>query len=80
MTTAQKLDRNAQEERHIKFKEDIKALDTIQLNQAKFTDRFEKMEEWHKKVSKGFEHFSEIQLPELDNVIHKHIDILRVAE
>ena len=28
MTTAQKLDRNAQEERHIKFKEDIKALPT----------------------------------------------------
>lgn len=80
MTTAQELDRTSQEEIRTKFKEDIKALDTIQLNQAKFTDKFEKMEEWHKEVSKGFEYFSEVQLPELDNVVHKHIDILRVAE
>jgi len=80
MTTAQELDRNSQEEVRTKFKEDIKALDTIQLNQAKFIDNFEKMEGWHKEVSKGFEYFSEVQLPELDNVVHKHIDILRVAE
>jgi chromosome segregation ATPase len=38
------------------------------------------MEAWHTEVSKGFEHFTDVQLPELDGVVHKHIDILRVAE
>jgi len=80
MSTAQEAERSSQDEIRTKFKEDIQALDTIQLNQAKFTDKFEKMEEWHESVSKGFEYFAEVQLPELDNVVHKHIDILRVAE
>jgi chromosome segregation ATPase len=38
------------------------------------------MNGWHKDVSKSFEDFIKVQLPELDNVVHKHIDILRVAE
>jgi archaellum component FlaC len=80
MITAQERDRNSQEEIRTKFKEDIKALDTIQLNQAKFIDKLDKMEDWSKEVTKGFEYFSEVQLPELDNVVHKHIEILRVAE
>lgn len=80
MNTAQELERHTQEEIRTKFKEDIKALDTIQLNQATFIDKFENMESWHKEVSKGFEYFAEVQLPQLDNVVHKHIDILRVAE
>jgi len=80
MSKAQEVERVSQEEIRAKFKEDIQALDTIQLNQIKFIDKFENMEEWHKSVSKGFEYFTEVQLPELDNVVHKHIDILRVAE
>ena len=80
MNTAQELERHTQEEIRTKFKEDIRALDTIQLNQATFIDKFENMESWHKEVSKGFEYFAEVQLPQLDNVVHKHIDILRVAE
>lgn len=80
MSTSQEQERNSQEEIRTKFKEDIKILDTIQLNQAKFVEKFDEMDEWHKGVNKGFEYFSEVQLPELDNVVHKHIDILRVAE
>jgi archaellum component FlaC len=38
------------------------------------------MDGWHKGVSKAFDDFTNVQLPELDNVVHKHIDILRVAE
>jgi len=80
MNDTQELERASQEEIRTKFKEDIVALETIQLNQAKFTDKFEKMEEWHQNVSQGFSHFTEVQLPELDNIVHKHIDILRVSE
>ena len=80
MQASQQEDQKVQEEVRTKFKEDIKALDAIQINQANFFKRFDEMEEWHKEVSNGLEHFTEVQLPELDNVVHKHIDILRVAE
>ena len=80
MNTSQEAEHNSQEEIRAKFREDIRALDSIQLNQTKFIDKFNEMEGWHKDVSKGFAYFTEVQLPELDNVVHKHIDILRVAE
>ncbi len=80
MNTTQQSEKESQEDIRHKFKEDIQALETIQLNQSTLIDKFEKMEEWHKSVNKSFEYFSEVQLPELDGVVHKHIDILRVAE
>lgn len=73
-------DRTAQEEVREKFKHDIKALDVIKLNQEKFIDKFDELESWHTNVSKEFENFTEVQMPALDDVVHKHIDILRVAE
>ncbi len=80
MSNSQIEDQRAQEEIRKKFKEDIKALEIIKENQVKFLSKFEEMDLWHKNVSKEFEHFREVQMPELDNVVHKHIDILRVAE
>ena len=80
MRNSQQEDQRVQEDVREKFQEDIKALDTIKENQEKFLDKFEEMDLWHQNVSKEFEHFTEIQMPELDNVVHKHIDILRVAE
>jgi len=80
MKTSQLQDQSVREEMRKQFQEDIKALDAIQINQANFSKRFDEMQEWHKEVSRGFEHFTNVQLPELDNVVHKHIDILRVAE
>ena len=80
MMSSQQDDRSAQEEVRMKFKEDIKALDAIKINQGRFLEKFDELEGWHKDVSKEFENFTEIQMPELDNVVHKHIDILRVAE
>ena len=70
----------AQKEIRTKFIEDIKVLDAIQINQTKFLEKFDGMDKWHEDVSKEFENFTEVQMPGLDNVIHKHIDILRVAE
>ena len=80
MNNSQDVERESQAEIRTKFKDDIKALDTIQANQNKFIDKFTEMESWHEDVSKGFKHFREVQLPELDNVVNKHIEILRVAE
>jgi len=80
MTLAQQDELKAQEEIRKQFKEDVTALDTIQSNQTKFIVKFDEMHDWHEAVSKSFEYFTEVQLPELDNVVHKHIDILRVAE
>jgi len=80
ITISRSEDRNAQEEIREKFKEDIKALDAIQLNQTKLIDKFEMMETMSKDVSKSFNYFSEVKLPELDDIVHRHIDILRVAE
>lgn len=80
MNTSQESERLSQEEIRAKFREDIRVLDTIKFNQTKLIDKFDEMESWHKDVSKGFTYFTEMQLPELDNVVHKHIDILRVAE
>jgi len=80
MILSQQDDRKAQEEMREKFKQDIKALNAIELNQGKFLEKFDEMDGWHKGVSKAFDDFTNVQLPELDNVVHKHIDILRVAE
>jgi archaellum component FlaC len=80
MILSQQDDRKAQEEIREKFKHDIKALNAIELNQGRFLEKFDDMDGWHKGVSKAFDDFTNVQLPELDNVVHKHIDILRVAE
>jgi len=80
MSASQQEDFKVQNDVREKFKQDIKALDVIQTNQNKFLSMFEETEGWHKNVSKDFEQFKTVQLPELDNVIHKHIDILRIAE
>ena len=80
LNSAHEEERTLQEEMRRKFKDDIKALETIKVNQSKFTEKFESMEQWHKNVTSSFKYFTEVQLPELDDVVHKHIDILRVAE
>ena len=80
MILNQNEDRAAQGEIREKFKQDIKALDIIQINQTKFLEKFEQMEQWHHDVTNTFENFTRVQLPSLDDVVHKHIDILRVAE
>ncbi len=80
MIISQQEDRSAQEELRVKFKEDIKALEAIKLNQGKFLEKFEAMEDWHKDVSKEFEQFIHVKMPSFDEVVHKHINILRIAE
>jgi len=73
-------DRTMQENIRKQFKTDIKALDSIQTNQMKLFSKFDEVELWHQNVSKEFENFTEVQVPALDKVVHKHIDMLRVSE
>lgn len=80
ITISRDEDKKFQEEIRKKFKEDKKALDTIQLNQVELIKKLELTEEMSNKVNKSFHYFGEVKLPELDNIIHRHIDILRVAE
>ncbi len=70
MTEYSQEDRRVQEKIQAKFANDVQVLEVIRSNQI----------EWHESVNKSFAYFSEVQLPELDNVVHKHIDLLRVAE
>ena len=80
LTSCQQDDRRAQEEIRAKFKEDIQALDSIQINQTRFLGKFDDMDEWHQKVSGEFEDFTDVQMPKLSSILHEHIDILRVSE
>ncbi len=80
MILNQNEDRAAQEEIRERFKHDIKILDAILANQNRFLEKFEEAQKWYDDVKESFENFIEVQLPSLDSVVHKHIDILRVAE
>ena len=80
MSASQQEDMKIQQNVREKFQKDIQALNEIRTNQDMFLDKFKETEKWHESVSKEFEEFKNIQLPGLDEVVHKHIDILRVAE
>ncbi|TKI70395.1 hypothetical protein FCU45_03675 [Sulfurimonas crateris] len=80
MILNQNQDKQMQEENRERFKHDIKALDSILINQNRFVEKFEEMRGWHEDVKSSFENFTDVQIPSLDNIVHKHIDILRVAE
>lgn len=69
-----------QDEMRERFRHDIKTLDSILNNQNKFLEKFDELRGWHFDVTKSFENFTEVQLPSLDNIVHKHIDILRLSE
>ncbi|MDD3506678.1 MAG: hypothetical protein PHX65_09065 [Sulfurimonas sp.] len=80
MILNQNQDKQMQDENRERFKHDIKALDSILINQNRFLEKFEEMRGWHEDVKSSFENFTDVQIPSLDNIVHKHIDILRVAE
>jgi hypothetical protein len=80
MERAQSESLQTQQEIRQKFIEDIGALATIEANQEKFLVKFTEVEAWHEDVKNSFRYFSQEQLPKLDDVVHKHIDILRISE
>lgn len=62
------------------IKRDILSLKAILSNQDKFNTQFEDMLKQQSKVMHSIEKFTSVQLPELDDVMHSHIDMLRVSE
>ncbi|MCD6259998.1 MAG: hypothetical protein J7J31_10405 [Helicobacteraceae bacterium] len=76
----QQEDKSYQEDIREKFKHDIKALDAINTNGMKFLEKFDQVQAWHEDINHAFDDFINKQLPELDTIVHKHIDILRVSE
>jgi hypothetical protein len=65
--------------RHV-FKEEIDALNAIQSNQKLFVSKIESLIAQQQSSMEKFEEFTLSELPSLDNVVHRHIDLLRVAE
>lgn len=62
------------------FKEEIDALNVIQSNQKLFVAKIEALLAQQQSTMEKFEDFTLSELPSLDNVVHRHIDLLRVAE
>lgn len=62
------------------FKEEIDALNVIQANQKLFVSKIESLLTQQQSAMEKFEEFTLSELPSLDNVVHRHIDLLRVAE
>ncbi len=73
-------ERELQQEIQAKFAKDLETLTTLLENQHKFMDMFEEMKRWHSEITEAFVNFTEIKLPEVDSIIHKHIDYLRISE
>ncbi len=80
MSESQLSDIAAREEVRKKFKEDIKSLDIIKSNQNRFLDMFEEIKLLNKNVENSFKDFMENQMPSLDKLLHKHIEMTRVSE
>jgi len=62
------------------FEKEIEALHTIQKNQHDLIERLGEMMRHQETAFKEFEVFSKQEMPDIDNVIHRHIDMLRIAE
>lgn len=85
-TFAQRLEIVAQMERSTHeqlkniFKEEIDALNVIQGNQKLFVSKIEALLAQQHSAMEKFEDFTMTELPGLDNIVHRHIDMLRIAE
>lgn len=72
----QKLQENSREN----LKQEVKILDTLNTNHVQLAEKFDTLHAWHEEVSLSFENFANVQIPQLDDVVHKHIELLRIAE
>lgn len=80
IATLNSSDDNSFESVRSVFKEDISALHVIQDNQKLFIHKFEDIMNRQQDGVKKFEEFSDIKMPEFDDIIHRHIEMLRIAE
>lgn len=62
------------------FKEEIEALGSILSNQKFFIQKVESVLAQQQLAQEKFEEFTFSELPSLDNIVHRHIDLLRISE
>lgn len=62
------------------FKEELEALNMIQNNQKLFITKIESILLKQQASMEKFEDFTLNEMPSLDNVVHRHIDLLRISE
>lgn len=62
------------------FKEEIDSLNIIQSNQKLFIQKIESILTKQQDSIEKFEEFTLNELPSLDNIVHRHIDLLRISE
>ncbi len=74
------MERSTHEQLRAVFKEEIDALNVIQANQKLFVSKIESLLAQQHTAMEKFETFTLTEVPGLDNVIHRHIDLLRIAE
>jgi len=82
-TRLQSLNATEQDIKHIlqKFSNiDFTSLKNIEENQHTFFQKFEAVFDQQQEVLKKFESFTDEKMPDIDSVIHRHIDMLRIAE
>jgi len=80
MNTVQRESVQTQREVREKFIEDIGILSSIEVNQKKFLEQFLQLEQWHEDIKILLKYFSEEQVPKLDEVVNRHINIFRISE
>lgn len=73
-------DKTTKDESRDIFKQDFKMLDTLILNQNKIFERFDKLALWQDSLSKEFKNFAQKEIPSLDDIMHKHLSLLRSEE
>ncbi len=62
------------------FSKEHEALEAIQHNQQHFVEQIASIVKRQEEVFLRLETFTQKEIPDLDNVIHRHIDMLRISE
>jgi len=62
------------------FREEFGVLRQLKENQIIFLQKFEQLSVQQSKAIETLEHYTKEQSVELDNVLHKHLDLLRLSE
>lgn len=80
LSSVSDMESSTHEQFRILFKEELEALHVIQANQKLFVAKIESLLSQQQLSMEKFEEFTLTELPGLDNIVHRHIDLLRVAE
>lgn len=80
LSAVTEMENSTHEQLRTLFKEELEALNVIQNNQKIFVSKIESLLAQQHLSMEKFEEFTLTELPGLDNIVHRHIDLLRVAE